>query len=212
MHLLIEPQYLPSIAYFCVLREAEKIELEIFEYYEKQSYRNRCYINTSQGKMLLSVPVKHSGKQIFKDVRIDYSEKWVDVHWRSIVSAYRKAPFFEYFAESFQKILYEKPVFLLDLNVNLMTNCLKILDWQKVWFFSEKYVNLSPDLLDLRSAIHPKKTNKIKDFYKPYPYLQVFGNKFEENLSIIDLIFCQGKQSSFIIEASIANKSPNRIV
>lgn len=206
MHIVIEPQYLPSIAYFCALRKAEKIDLEIFEYYEKQSYRNRCYINTSQGKMLLSVPVKHLGKQIFKDVRIDYSENWVDVHWRSIASAYGKAPFFEYFAESFQKILYLKPVFLLDLNINLMTNCLKILGWQKVWFFSEKYVNLSPDWVDLRSAIHPKKTDKIKDFYKPYPYWQVFGNKFEENLSVIDLIFCEGKQSSAIIEKSIPNK------
>ncbi len=206
MRIVIEPQYLPSIAYFCALRKAEQIDLEIFEYYQKQSYRNRCYINTSQGKMLLSVPVKHLGKQIFKDVRIDYSENWVDVHWRSIASAYGKAPFFEYFAESFQKILYQKPVFLLDLNINLMTNCLKILGWQKVWFFSEKYVDLSPDLVDLRSAIHPKKTGKIKDFYKPCPYWQVFGNKFEENLSVIDLIFCEGRQSSSIIEQSIPNK------
>ncbi|MDW8296191.1 MAG: WbqC family protein [Raineya sp.] len=206
MNILIEPHYLPSIAYFCVLWRAEKIVFEIFEYYEKQSYRNRCYINTSQGRMLLSVPIKHAGKQIFKDVRIDYSENWVDVHWRSIASAYGKAPFFEYFAESFQKILYQKPVFLLDLNINLLTNCLKILGWQKVWFYSEKYVNFSPDYVDLRSAIHPKKTERIQDFYKSVSYIQVFGNKFEENLSVIDLIFCEGTQSEAIIKNSLPNK------
>lgn len=210
MHILIEPQYFPCIAYWAVLYKAETIELEIYEYYQKQTYRNRCYINTSQGKLLLSVPVKHNnGKQPFKDVRIDYSENWVDVHWRSIASAYGKAPFFAYYAETFREILYRKAAFLLDLNIDILTNCLKILGWEKVWFFSKSYVALCSDKIDFRSVIHPKKSKNLKDFYYPKPYLQVFGNKFEENLSVLDLIFCEGTYSSYIIQESIPNKSKN---
>ena len=41
---------------------------------------------------------KH-GKIAIKDVRIDYSQKWLNNHWRTITSAYRNAPFFEYYAD-----------------------------------------------------------------------------------------------------------------
>ena len=68
---LVELQYLPSLEYFCALQQFDAIELEGWEHYVKQSYRNRCYINTAQGVEMLIVPLtaKH-GKTLIKDVRI----------------------------------------------------------------------------------------------------------------------------------------------
>lgn len=37
---------------------------------------------------------------------------------------------------------------------------------------------------------------------KPIPYFQLFGNKFVDNLSIIDLIFNEGTNAKYILSNS----------
>ena len=114
---LIESHYLPSISYFKAIFPAKTIILESNEYYVKQSYRNRCEILTANGVDKLIVPLtsKH-GKVYIRDVRIDYSQKWLNGHWRAIQSAYGKAPFFEFYADALYNILFSKKV-LYRLNI-----------------------------------------------------------------------------------------------
>src|SRR5688572_5468492 len=118
---LIECQYLPSIAYFVAIQNSPEIVLEACEHYVKQTYRNRCHILTSQGVDTLIVPLtsKH-GKVMIKDVRIDYGQKWLNNHWRTLQSAYGNAPFYEYYSEDLKKVLFTRHEFLFDLNYNLL--------------------------------------------------------------------------------------------
>jgi len=208
MQIIIDLQYFPCLAYFCSILQAEECIIDVYEHYEKQSYRNRCKILTANKIQTLSVPVRHQGKKPIKDVKIDYHENWVNIHWRSIKAAYGKAPFFEFFADGFQEILYKKPAFLADLNIEILTACLKHLDIQKPIRYSERYIEIQhwTQYKDIRSQIHPKKEQFIQEFYKPKPYHQVFGNKFEANLSILDLLFCEGNNSRAILSNSSANK------
>jgi len=201
---LIELHYLPSLEYFCALQQFDAIELEKCENYVKQSYRNRCYINTAQGVEMLIVPLtsKH-GKTLIKDVRIDQSKKWQNNHWRTIESAYRKAPFFEYYSDDLRSILYHKQDFLFDLNLELLSFCLKSIRLNptlSVSLFYEK-VTLKP-VFDLRSQINPKKPASDRNFYKPESYQQVFGSGFVENLSLIDLLFCEGPRATSLLHTS----------
>src|SRR5687767_15886504 len=69
------------------------------------------------------------GKIAVKDVRIDYTQKWLNNHWRAIQSAYGKAPFFEYYSDDLHTVLFRNHVFLYDLNLELLTLCLKWLKW-----------------------------------------------------------------------------------
>jgi hypothetical protein len=95
MHALIDLHYLPSVAYFAALHGTEKIILEKKEHFEKQSFRNRCHILTAQGVERLVIPLtSKSGKVLITDVRIDYTQKWLNNHWRTLESAYRSSPFF----------------------------------------------------------------------------------------------------------------------
>src|SRR5688572_27151690 len=100
VQILIEAHYLPSLAYFSALSSAQEMIVEKFEQYEKQTFRNRAKINTVNGLVTLTVPVtaKH-GKPLIADIRIDHAQKWLNNHWRTIQSAYGKAPFFEYYAD-----------------------------------------------------------------------------------------------------------------
>jgi WbqC-like protein family len=198
---LIELHYLPSIRYFTEISKYKSVILEKYEYYEKQSYRSRCYINSSQGITPLIVPIttKHAnlperqGKTIITDVRIDYSQKWLNNHWRSIQSAYGKAPFFEFYADALHKLLFKKHVFLYDCNYELLTMCLNWLRLDITVKESLTYEKVAPEkTIDLRNAIQPKisNINQKEPFVKPYT--QVFGNAFVNNASLIDLVFCTG--------------------
>ena len=201
---LIELHYLPSLEYFCAFRHFDAIELEKWEHYVKQSYRNRCYIKTAQGVEMLIVPLtaKH-GKTLTKDVRIDYSKKWQNNHWRTIESAYRKAPYFEYYSDDLRTILYRNHEFLFDLNFELLSFCLKSIRFNPNLSLSVCYEKVpSLPVFDLRSRINPKKPASSHNFYKPVSYHQVFGSGFAENLSLIDLLFCEGSRAASLILAS----------
>ncbi|MBL7871232.1 MAG: WbqC family protein [Cyclobacteriaceae bacterium] len=201
---LIDLQYLPSLEYFCALQDYSTIQLEKHEHYVKQSYRNRCYINTAQGVDMLTVPLtnKH-GKVPINEVKIDYSIKWQNNHWRAIESAYRKAPFFEYYSDDLKKIIYCNYIFLFDLNLALLSFCLKNISFQPQISVSVAYEkNPEAPYYDLRSLIQAKIPYSERSFYKPVPYNQVFGNHFADNLSLIDLLFCEGPRSGSLILAS----------
>ncbi len=199
--ILIETHYLPSLAYFSILQKSDLIILEKHENYIKQSFRNRCYINTSQGPQMLNIPLtaKH-GKVLIKDIRIDHTQKWLDNHWRTIQTAYGKAAFFEHYAPDLQQELYKKFDFLYDYNYNLLSICLKWLDWSKEIHETSSYgLSTLTGLIDHRNAINVKSHESISRYYKPRIYNQVFGNMFVPDLSIIDLIFCMGPQANDFI-------------
>jgi hypothetical protein len=152
---------------------------------------------------VLTVPVMAHGKIVMHEVRIDYSQKWLNNHWRTIQSAYGKAPFFEYYADDLHRVLFSRPDSLYELNFSVLTLCLKWLKWKMPVRESLAYeaVPLSR-VTDLRSVINPKKAEIGAGFYQPAVYRQVFGSKFVENLSLVDLIFCEGPGARDIVQAS----------
>jgi len=201
---LIELHYLPSLEYFCILQQYDTIQFETHEHYVKQSYRNRCYINTAQGPEMLVVPLtdKH-GKVPIKDIRIDYSTKWQNNQWRTIESAYRKAPYYEFYSDEFRKAIYQNHTFLFDLNYSLLSFCLKCIQHKPHLSASVSYEK-NPDnsFSDLRSMIQPKIPHSVRSYYQAVPYYQVFGNQFAPNLSLIDLLFCVGPRAGSLLLAS----------
>lgn len=201
---LIEPHYLPSLEYFCTLLRFDKLILEKNEHYIKQSFRNRCYINTANGVEMLVVPLseKH-GKIPLKDIRIDYTKKWQNNHWRGIQSAYAKAPFFEHYSDALKQIIFSDHQFLYDLNLALLSFCLRSMNLEKEISETVSYEKIfGGDIYDLRSAITPKERYSGRPYYKPMAYYQVFGSAFAENLSFVDLLFSMGPGSLAILRAS----------
>ncbi len=208
MTALIEVHYLPSIAYYSAILQANEILLERHEHFEKQTYRNRCYINTTWGRAPLIIPItsKH-GKVAITDVRIDHTQKWVNNHWRTVKSAYGNAPFFEYYEQDLHQILFKKVQFLYDLNYEFLSMCLAWLKLSMPIKETEYYLKEAPDtVLDLRGIINPKNSMQCEKFYYPVMYNQVFGNTFVENLSLIDLIFCEGPGALKIVQSSSIRK------
>lgn len=192
--ILIEVHYLPSLDYFAGLLAFDRIHIEAAEQYQKQSYRNRCYVLTANKVDCLTVPVVNgTHKQPIRDLKIDDQQAWQDRHWRCLQAAYGKAPFYEYVAPEFEPVLRKRWTFLFDLNVALLTLCLKWLRVATPVHLTEWYTETAgTGVFDARSRLNARNRVDTYSFYRPSPYPQNFGVEFVPNLSIIDLLFCQG--------------------
>ncbi len=202
---LVDLQFLPSIEYFVALMKYPNTLFDQHEHFVKQTYRNRCHILGANGLTRLIVPlIKGSQKTAMQFAEIDYSHKWATPLWRSILSAYGKSPFFEFFGDDIHDILLTQPQFLITLNTELLSYCLKCLDIDIELRFTERYFEpTESSITDIRSLIHPKVDFKVNQLYTPNSYIQIFGNKFVPNLSMIDLLFCEGPNAREILKRSI---------
>jgi hypothetical protein len=207
---LLSLTYLGPIQYFSKFLLFKEIWIEQWENYQKQSYRNRCYIYGANGKLCLVIPVvhKHNLKMPIRDVKIDYSTPWQKIHWKSIESAYRLSPYFDYladlFAPYFEKARHIK--FLFDFNYELLTVLLSVLKIEDTPSLTSSYEKNPSGIIDYRGSIHPKKRLLKPDpLFTSIQYQQVFKEKygFLSNLSIIDLLFNEGSHAKDIINTTI---------
>jgi hypothetical protein len=195
---LFSTAYLAPVEYFQYLKTAGKVCIEQHEYYQKQTYRSRCRIATTNGIMDLSIPVEKRNHTLIRDIRISEHSDWQTQHWRSIEAAYNSSPFFEYYADDFRPFFEKKWLFLWDFNMELLHKTLELLDIETEILLTETYKpQTGEETLDLREIIHPKKEASIplKSYY------QVFATKFGfiPNMSIIDLLFNMGNESQLVI-------------
>lgn len=196
---LLPAACLPSIEYFCWLYHSEELVIEIYETYPKQTCRNRYTIESSAGKIHLSVPVvKPNGNHtLTKDVHIDSGQAWNRTHWRTLESAYNKSPYFRYYAEDFSDIIMHPPELLVDLNLTLIRLCCRLMNFEPVLKMTTGF-EAQPSIVDLRHKFSEKKKPEHEWQIKDYiPYIQVFSDrhKFISNLSILDLLFNEGPES-----------------
>lgn len=199
--LLIDLHYFPSIPYIKELVKADNIILEANETFQKQTYRNRCEILTANGKESLIVPIIHGSSGFIKDIKIDYSQRWFQIHDRTLRAAYGKSPFFDFIMDDISAVLAQKTVYLWDLNYNMLTLCLEKITLNKEISESNAYImpdDLPEYVVDMRGKINPQ-ANKINEQIVSKPYHQVFGNEFVTKLSILDLLFCSVLDSPEIL-------------
>jgi len=201
--IILSTAYFGNIQYYSKLVNYNNIEIEVHENFTKQSYRNRTEILGANGKLALTIPVKkgRSVKIPINELELDYSENWMNTHWRSIESAYRHSAFYEYYVDYIEPIFDDRPQFLLEFNNTIQSTILDILEIDNEIKETTEFVKV-PDGIDFRDAIHPKARMQKEDvnFIAP-EYFQVFANKFgfTPNLSILDLLFNCGPSTTEIL-------------
>lgn len=197
----LELQYLPCLEYFTSVLSNDITWIDVEERYIKQTFRNRCCVRTANKIDTLTVPVKSYDQfALTKEIRIDYSQDWIRRHWGCIKAAYGKSPYFEFFGEEFYKVLHKKEEFLIDLNYELLTICLRLLGIKKTCTYNLSGLeNADFELIDELSAINNKKNTNSSKYYQPVAYYQTFGNDFVSNLSIVDLLFNMGPEARSIL-------------
>ncbi|HKJ06882.1 MAG TPA: WbqC family protein [Flavobacteriaceae bacterium] len=200
---LVQPHYFSPIAQYVAIAKASEIQFEVEDNFQKQTYRNRCYIYSPQGKQLLSIPIKHNKgtKQKTKEVIIDYKENWQKNHLKALYTAYNSSPFFEFYIDDLLPVFNTKYKCLLDLNFathRFVMDALQLdLPQINTTEFNFKHPN---DFRGLSIA-------KTKTPFKFDRYIQVFetSHGFIPNLSILDLIFMEGPNALNYLEQQTLN-------
>lgn len=193
MNVILGSHYVGNIAYYKAIKNANHVLLEHWDHYEKQSFRSRCEIYGANGKLKLILPLERRGTRMPTcEVEIDNTQQWQKLHWRSLESAYRSSPYFEYYERHFEEIYQKSFVKLVDLNTEIRKKVLQLLEIDTTITYTDKYNKKYEEYIDLREIIHPKVNapqNQID-----FEYMQVFDMKygFIPNLSILDLMFNEG--------------------
>ncbi len=184
--------YLPSTEYYRILLNAPAVRLEKHEHFEKQTARTRCPIATANGRLNLTIPVQRKGRERrpMKDVRIANEERWQARHWRSITSAYRSSPYFEFYEDLFHPFYERRFEFLTAFSLALQEQVLELLGVSLQPSFTKAFEKEPENVTDLRQAACS--SNRI-----PPRYPQVFEDRhgFLPHCSILDLLFNLGPET-----------------
>ena len=195
MELLSHSLYLAPIPLYAQLYKCDALTINGDDPFVKQTFRNRAVIATENGTQSLTIPVIHDGGRIaMRDVRISEHGNWRHQHWNAMVSAYRKSPFFDYYADDFAHFYEERDGFLMDFNLRLHAVISELLGLERGVRIIDNGDN-AKELVDLRHIAEPKALADING-YTVQPYYQVFAqrNGFIPNLSIVDLLFNMGPE------------------
>ena len=199
MKVLTHPLYLAPVSLYAQLYAADTLVVDDVSPFVKQTFRNRAVIATENGAQSLTIPVVHDGTKVaMRDVRISEHGNWRHQHWNAMVSAYRKSPFFEYYADDFAHFYEERDGFLLDFNLRLHAVVSELLGLERnVRLMSDEAAD---GVVDLRRIAEPKALESVEGIALQ-PYYQVFAgrNGFLPALSIVDLLFNMGPEGLVIL-------------
>ena len=195
--ILLHPTYFPSIASSSVMIQND-VCWEVHDNYQKQTYRNRTKICTDRGLHVLSIPIIHvgneQGRQLYSEVRIDNSYNWQKQHWRTLETAYRTSPFFEFYEDEIIPLYNTEYEYLLEYNLRTIEVVCDLLQIGMPILKSKEFQLVPNNTKDYRFLVAAK-----KELNMDYPvYNQVFGDRhnFIPNQNILDLLFNIGPETT----------------
>lgn len=206
--ILTDLQSFGSINYYISLEQYHTLIFEQYEHYFKGSYSNRYYVAGPNGRLLLSVPLLHSRRERtpLRDLKICNRDGWQVLHWKTLISAYRRSPWFEFYEQELQVMYDHKYEYLLDWN-------LKAFELVSKWLGKRWEIRLTDSYempVDRRNIIDerhrflpPKGGGDAGPSLLYYPQVFEDRNGFLPGLSILDLLFCEGKNAGNLLTKNI---------
>jgi len=199
---LLSTAYFPPARYFTLIAGAGDVHIEKWENYHKQTYRNRCTILGANGPLDLIVPVLRGSfhKTPVRDIEIDSSRRWRELHLRGIMSAYATAPYFEFYFDILKEVITGDFRYLLDLNHTALKALLDAIGIDVPVSFTGEFTREGMAEADYRYTLTPKKPEEA-DMNKGAGYTQVFSDRygFVPRLSIIDLLMNKGPETRALL-------------
>jgi hypothetical protein len=213
MSIVLPLLYLPPLSYWAVLAAVDTVQIELYENYPKGTYRNRALIAGPNSLISLSVPLVggRDSHRLYRDAQIDYTTPWQQIHWRSMVSSYASAPYYEHYMEHIQAGYASRVDTLMAFNLKLFHALIKLLKLKTTISYTDEYEIPSRETCDLRAMFkcsHTLTQYTIADkmyIIQPPIYTQVFTSPDIDlgHISIVDLLFNEGPHAIELLRAMV---------
>ena len=193
-----------NISWWVYALADQNIQLDVQEYFVKQSYHNRMHILSANGLLALSAPT--SGGNFHRplhELKLNYSHNLMFKNRMALQSAYGSSPFYEHYDYLLEPVLFTEYVFLHELSFALIQWVNKLLKLNIHLTKTENYVAIS-DMADYRKKFDAKKKSEHLMPLSRYP--QTFEHKhgFIPDLSILDLVFNMGPASADYLQKHVS--------
>ena len=182
------------IRWWAYALNAQSVVIDTTEHFGKMSYRSRYNISGANNPIQLSVPLVHGREQRIPmgQVLIHNADNWQVQHWRTLVSVYKRSPYWEFYEPSLEALFNTNYTYLHEFNHAAFTWAAKQLKANIPLSIAEVYLTHYPSgFIDLRGM----KPSTDKHILSDFPtYYQLFEERigFQPNLSILDLLFSEG--------------------
>jgi len=220
---ILQSNYAPWKGYFDLINRADEFILYDDVQYTRRDWRNRNRIKTPHGLMWLTIPIDVKGKyhQLIHEAQVKYAG-WAEEHWKSIQQNYAKSNCFSEYAPIFEA-LYQSPdvateKFLSKINYVFITKICNLLgintkiSWSSDYDLEGDKTERLASLCAQAGATHYLSGPAAKAYMQPevfeaanieltymdyagYPEYRQKFLPFEHGVSIIDLIFNEGKNT-----------------
>lgn len=202
--------YFPPVSWFVAAEHEGKIILEAWEHYRKQQLYNRTRIMTANKVLKITIPIRKAKEHTALCKReISYDWNWPREHWTSITSAYRSSPYFEFYEDQLEPLFTERRTSLMELNLAIIDVVRSAMGLSFTYELSEAYRGEDHYARDYRRAFDHK-GEQLPAWFHAEPYQQVFGEEFTPDLSILDLLCCNGPAGVQVLKEGWKAESEGR--
>jgi len=214
-----QPQYLPWIPYFSKIKDSDIFVFLDDVQFQKNGLQNRNFIFSKNGEIRLTIPVFHSLTDTINTIKIS-DARILKKHWQTIEMAYKKSPFFQEVASDLQAIYNKDYNLLCELNIDLIqfyldylsidTTIIRSSQMEKEGEKSDLVLSICKNLnaqtyLTGSGGLEYLKFNEFEkekieivtaDYkFKEYNQINKLEDQFVPHLSLIDLVFNEGKNA-----------------
>ena len=218
---ILQSNYIPWKGYFDLINMVDEFILYDDMQYTRRDWRNRNKIKTPQVLQWLTIPVEIKGKFFQKINETKVSEKdWSKKHWQTILRNYSKAKYFKDYKNIFEELyLTCDEEYLSQINYKFITTINQILEnktklrWSSEFELvdgqTEKLLGICKDCnADIYLSVNAEKYYFNEDLakqenikvewmdYSGYKEYEQLNPPFEHGVSILDLIFNEGSNST----------------
>ncbi len=223
----MQPTFLPWVGYFDLIDSVDKFVFYDDVQFSKQSWQSRNKINTANGIIWLSVPVKkHKLSMNINEIEINSKSNWNIKLVKTIYYNYKNSVYFDEVYSFIEPVFTDLPSKLSDLSIDIIIKIAMKLDIDAEFYKSSELntneTNRESRLIEIcnildadtylstqGSSSYIESNNQGGAFtdspitlsyqnYSPKEYRQEFGG-FVSYMSIIDVLFNEGLKSTLNI-------------
>ncbi len=219
-----QPNYLPWVGYFNKIKKSDIfVFFDDVQFERGKTYTSRTKILNQGKEQWLTVPVIGKGELLdIKDIHCAIQEDWQNKHLRTLANAYQKSAHFEEVYALIKETLEVKHDSLAEYNMKLIMDVMRYLGVETRCVRSSE-LGVNPELRGLDKIIATIQATECNTYlsgggagsrryidpniltengielmwqdFTPKEYKQIGGKAFSPNLSIVDLLFSEGRNA-----------------